>query len=171
MGRLPVSSIKLVWSWLFHLGQRVLLLSLFLQGSPVSVCPGYRSQAVLLHHLHLEFLQKAVGCKCRSFPLSWVTTWWLGSLVLTFFFNVSFHVLLIIVFYECYQFCIYYLARFLNFLFTFWPPSLISPTHHPCLWQPPIYVLYLWACFFFFVLVLNSTYKRDHSVFVFLFLI
>ena len=44
-----------------------------------------------------------------------------------------------------------------------------SPT--PYLWQPPMCSLYLCAWFGFFVLFLDSTYKWDHMVFVFIWLI
>ena len=38
-------------------------------------------------------------------------------------------------------------------------------TFTPCLWQPPVCSLFLWVLFF-----LDSTYKWDHMVFVFLWL-
>ena len=57
------------------------------------------------------------------------------------------------------------------------PPKvyiLTSFTHfshpHLHLWPPPIYSLYLWLVFFFVCLFLDSTYKWEHTVFVFLIL-
>ena len=55
---------------------------------------------------------------------------------------------------------IYFITRHLYL----WPPSLTSPTFILWFWQPPICSM---SCFFFF----ESTYKWDHIVLIFLWLI
>ena len=44
----------------------------------------------------------------------------------------------------------------------------VTPPPHPPFWQPPVCSLYLWACFCFVSLFLDSTYKWNHMVIVFL---
>ena len=56
------------------------------------------------------------------------------------------------------------------------PHLFHSSPHTPPLWQPPVCSLYLWVCFCFVTFVhlfcfLDSVYKWNHTVFVFLWLI
>lgn len=39
--------------------------------------------------------------------------------------------------------------------------------HLPPLWQPSDYVLFLWVCFCFVLVSLDSTYELNHAVFIF----
>ena len=53
------------------------------------------------------------------------------------------------------------------------PHLFFSFSHHPSLSQPPVCSLYLWLCFCFVMAVslfcsLDSTYKWNHTVFIFL---
>ena len=61
---------------------------------------------------------------------------------------------------HCSRCAMYYIPRIYSFLklgiCTFWPPSPISPTSAPNLWQIAVSSLYLWVgfyflCFFFFL--------------------
>ena len=44
-------------------------------------------------------------------------------------------------------------------------------THPPLIWKLSVYSLYLWVCFYFLLCFLDSTYKWNHVIFVFLWLI
>ena len=49
--------------------------------------------------------------------------------------------------------------------------SPILPTPSPTLWQPSIFPLYLWVLFSLFICFVDSTYKWNYMVFVFLWVI